>query len=147
MLAVLRFCSSAFPQPTYPISPTFPMAKTRYKSWWTQTFSNVNLDSPVKKQKALYSPPTGCSPNLCCFILTHILAYISREALKCCFLGNVLLLLYMLFVFTSTQEKKLSPIFQVAHVIQHFCKHAGKHPALAKINIHSAKIFAEVKVS
>lgn len=38
-------------------------------------FSSVNLNYPVKKQKPLYFPPTGCSPNLCCFILTHILVY------------------------------------------------------------------------
>lgn len=42
----------------------------------------------------------------------------------------------MLSVFTSTPEKKLPPLFQMAHVIQHFCKQASKHPALAK-NQHS----------
>lgn len=37
-------------------------------------FSNVNLNSPVKRQKALHLPPTGCSPHLCCFALIHVLA-------------------------------------------------------------------------
>lgn len=41
--------------------------------------SNVNLNSPVKKQKALYFPPTGCSPSFCCFTLTHILAYTEKH--------------------------------------------------------------------
>lgn len=90
MLAGLGFCISAFF--TANLSPfTYIFnGKTETQKLMNQVFSNVNLDSPVRGQKAAYFPPTGCSPQA---LLLHSNSCPSRQrgALKCCFLGDVLL--------------------------------------------------------
>lgn len=111
-----------------------------------RVFSNVNLSSPLKRQKAVYPPPTGCFPQSS----LHFDSCPSRhwEVLKCCFLGDALLSQYTLFVFTSTY---LQRDFSRWHMLLVAFSFASKYAAMARtgtraISFCSTKTSAEVKV-
>lgn len=117
-------------------------------------FSNVNLNSPVKRQKALYFSPTGCSPPIfVALLLIHVLADTEKHW------SVAFWVMYyyhnVLFVFTSTYLEKEKPICSFPGGTCYstlFLLQASKQPALARISMmvisfHSAKIFAEVKVT
>lgn len=118
-------------------------------------FSNVNLNSPVKRQKALYFPPTGCSPPIFVASLWFMSQQIQRSTEVLLSWWYIIIIIYVICVHKHilTEGEKTNCSFPGGTCYSTLLLlQASKHPALAGISMmaisfHSAKIFAEVKVT